>query len=220
MSNLVYVFLDESGNLDFSPRGTRYFVLSGISMTRPFHLNAALEGYKYDLLENGIEQERFHCSEDNTRVRQRVFDIIAGGADDLQIDSVIVEKSKTAPPLRTDIRFYPEMLGYLLQHLLQQPRHRNADGVIIVTDSLPLQRRRRAVEKSIKNTLARMVPRGIQYRTLHHDSRSHYGLQIADYACWAILRKFERGDVSAYNLIDAAMRSEFDIFAGSTTHYY
>ena len=220
MSGVVYVFLDESGNLDFSPSGTRFFVLTSVSMIRPFRLNSALEGYKYDLVEHGIEQQYFHCAEDNARVRARVFNIIAGSLSELQIDSVIVEKSKTGPALTDDRRFYPEMVGYLLKYVLDRPPHKNADEVIVITDSLPLQRRRRAIEKAVQSTLAQMLPQGVRYRILHHDSRSHYGLQIADYSCWAIFRKHERRDVAAYGRINSAVHSEFDIFRSGTRHYY
>jgi hypothetical protein len=33
----LYIFLDEAGNLDFSPSGTRYFILSSITKERPFN---------------------------------------------------------------------------------------------------------------------------------------------------------------------------------------
>ena len=220
MSNVIYVFLDESGNLDFSLSGTRFFVLTSVSMNRPFHLNDALESYKYELLERGLEQEYFHCSEDNPSVRSRVFSIISGGLADLQVDSVIVEKSKTEPSLRADGRFYPEMLGHLLSSVLSRPSHRNAQEVIVITDNIPLQRRRRAIEKAIQSTLAAMLPSGARYRILHHNSRAHYGLQIADYCCWAVFRKYERANDVAYNHFSPAIHSESDIFETGTTHYY
>ncbi len=220
MSDVIYVFLDESGNLDFSLSGTRFFVLTSVSMNRPFPLNEALEAYKYDLLEHGLEKEYFHCAEDNSRVKASVFDIISEGLTEIQVDSVIVEKSKTRPALTADERFYPEMLGYLLKYVLNRPSHRNAQEVIIITDSLPLNRKRRAIEKVIKTTLAAMLPSGARYRVLHHESRSHYGLQVADYLCWAIYRKHERADEAAYGQINSAIVSEFDIFRSGTTHYY
>ncbi len=220
MNEALYVFLDESGNLDFSVSGTRFFALTGVSMRRPFRLNETLDSYKYDLLEQGVEQEYFHCSEDNPRVRGHVFDIISNGLAGIHVDSVIVEKSKTEPALRADGRFYPQMLGHLLGDLLARSSHPDTDEVIIITDSLPVQKRRRAVEKAIKVTLANMLPEGTRYRIAHHDSRSHYGLQIADYCCWAVFRKHERGDETAYNRINSAIRTESDIFRDGTRRYY
>ena len=140
MSERVYVFLDESGNLDFSPRGTRYFVLASVSMKRPFQLNDALDSYKYDCIEYGLEEERFHCASDNVHVRNRVFDTIRGQLDGIEIHSLLVEKRKVSPGLRAEARFYPEMLGYLLRYVLTRPSHAAAEEIIVITDTLPLRR--------------------------------------------------------------------------------
>ncbi len=220
MGERVYIFLDESGNLDFSSSGTRYFVLTSVTMRRPFQANAELDNYKYDCIEFGLERERFHCSEDNQHVRQRVFGIINNHLDNMRIDSLIVEKSKTGPSLRAETRFYPEMLGYLLKYVLNRQSHAQADETVIVTDTIPLKRRRRAIERAVKLTLANMLPQRPKYRILHHDSRSHYGLQIADYCCWAIFRKHEHKDATHYSGIKSAVWSEFDIFQSGTTYYY
>ena len=69
MNERLFLFLDESGNLDFSPSGTRYFILTSVSMRRPFQMNHALDNYKYDCIEYGLEQEFFHCTKDNAHVQ-------------------------------------------------------------------------------------------------------------------------------------------------------
>ena len=210
----AYLFLDESGNLDFSDRGTRHFVLTSVGMVRPFRLYDALDAYKYDCLEYGLENEHFHCAEDNRYVRGRVFDIIGGHLDAVSVDSLIVEKRKTNPALTGDRRFYPEMLGYLLKHVLSRQSNTEAEEVIVITDTIPLQKRRQAIEKAVKHTLARMLPPRHKYRILHHDSRSHYGLQIADYCCWAISRKWRTGERTWYDRIKPAVCSEVEILHG------
>lgn len=68
--------------------------------------------------------------------------------------------------------------------------------------------------------LASSLPSNVMHRILHHESRSHYMLQVADYCCWAVFRKWERGDTAHYDLIAPAMRSEFDIFRTGTRHHY
>ena len=215
-----YIFLDESGNLDFSCKGTEYFVLTSVSATRPFQITGPLASYKYNCIERGLPQERFHCADDNFHVRNKVFTIIGDGLESIDIDSLVVEKRKANPALRPDNRFYPEMLGHLLKYVLDKSMYSEAEEIIIVTDQLPIKRRRQAVEKAIKATLAHMVNVSPRYRILHHDSRSHYGLQIADYCCWAIFRKHERKDDSYFNRIRPAVHSEFEIFSSETNLYY
>ena len=215
MTRCSYIFLDEAGNLDFSANGTRYFVLTSISMRRPFPVYEALNDYKHDCLEYGLDMEYFHCVADNNHVRKGVFDLIAahlGGMRHMSIDSLVVEKRKTGPALREDMRFYPEMLGHLLKFVLPKELDAGAEEVIVITDKLPLNRKRQAVEKGTRLALAEMLPQGMRYRILHHASRSHYGLQVADYCCWAVFRKWNRNKTHYYDLIKQAVRSEFDIF--------
>jgi hypothetical protein len=45
-------------------------------------------------------------------------------------------------------------------------------------------------------------------------------LQIADYATWAIQRKYEMGDTHAYDQIDAKIKTEFEPFKYGTKTYY
>ena len=215
-----YIFLDESGNLDFSRKGTKYFVLTSISMVRPFRFYESLDNLKYELLESGIDAEHFHCAEDNRSIRNRVFDIIESQIGSLQIDSLIVEKSKTAPVLTEEKRFYPEMLGYLLRYVLLRSLHGEAREVIVITDTVPIKRKRKIVENAAKSALKNMLPQGMPYRLLHHSSRSHYGLQIADYCSWAIFRRQETGKEEHYNRIHRSIYSEFDMFRNGSTHYY
>ena len=215
MTRCSYIFLDEAGNLDFSANGTRYFVLTSISMRRPFPVYEALNDYKHDCLEYGLDMEYFHCAADNNHVRKGVFDLIAahlGGMRHMSIDSLVVEKRKTGPALREDMRFYPEMLGHLLKFVLPKELDAGAEEVIVITDKLPVNRKRQAVEKGTRLALAEMLPQGMRYRILHHASRSHYGLLVADYCCWAVFRKWNRNKTHYYDLIKQAVRSEFDIF--------
>ena len=215
MTRCSYIFLDEAGNLDFSANGTRYFVLTSISMRRPFPVYEALNDYKHDCLEYGLDMEYFHCAADNNHVRKGVFDLIAahlGGMRHMSIDSLVVEKRKTGPALREVMRFYPEMLGHLLKFVLPKELDVGAEEVIVITDKLPVNRKRQAVEKGTRLALAEMLPQGMRYRILHHASRSHYGLQVADYCCWAVFRKWNRNKTHYYDLIKQAVRSEFDIF--------
>jgi hypothetical protein len=220
MNRCTYIFLDESGNFDFSPKGTHYFVLTSVSTRRPFAAHGPLDDYKHDCLEFGLDKEYFHCVEDNPRVRNRVFELIAEHLDGLRIDSLVVEKRKTGPALRDDRRFYPEMLGYLLKYVLPKEVEAGAEEVIVITDTLPVQKKRQAIEKAIQQALAKMLPKGMRYRILHHASRSHYGLQVADYCCWAVFRKWQKGETEYYDRIRPAIRSEFDIFRTGTRHYY
>ena len=214
----LYIFLDEGGNFDFSPTGTRYFTLTSLAMVRPFPFREPWDDYRHELLEFGKNIEYFHCADDNKYLRSRLFTILNSLAKELRVDSLIVEKAKAGPALRADQRFYPEMLGYLLRHVLT--RIDPFDEVIVITDSIPHQKKRDAVEKGVKQALKAMLPAGMKYRVLHQTSRAHYGLQAADYYNWAIYRKWDSGDTEFYDAIKLSIHSEYDIFKSGKKFYY
>ncbi len=220
MVNCAYIFLDEAGNFDFSANETHYFVLTSVSVLRPFPWATSLDDYKYDCLEYGLDKKHFHCTADNKHVRKRVFELIAGCLVSIFIDCLIVEKRKTIPALQEGERFYPRMPGYLLKYVLSKAPSANAEEVIVITDTIPLNKRRRNIEKRVQFTLAEMLLPDKKYRILHHDSRSHHGLQMADYCCWAVYRKWEMEELTYFDRIQPAIRSEFDIFRTGTGYYY
>ncbi len=217
---ILYIFLDEGGNLDFSNTGTKYFTLTGLSKERPFEAFKPLCELKYDLIELGTEIEYFHAAEDRQAVRNAVFDIISRHLDQVRLDSLIVEKRKTGPAMQMEERFYPEMIGYLLQYVINGYNLTLFERVIVFTDNLPVQRKRKAIEKAIKQALAHKLPQNVRYNIYHHSSKSNFDLQIVDYCNWAVYRKWEGNDTRSYQIIQTAIKSEFDIFRTGTRHYY
>jgi len=216
----LYIFLDEGGDLNFSPSGSRYFTLTSVLVRRPFPLDAALTELRYELIENGLDVEYFHASEDRQATRDKVFAEIRTALNHFRVDAVIVEKCKTGPPLRADSRFYPEMMGYLLRYVIRGTDLSQVTEIIAITDRIPINRKRRAVEKAVKRVLTNRLPQSARYRVIHHDSKSSVGLQIADYFNWAIFRAWERSDRRSLNIVSSAVRSQFDIFRGGTTRWY
>lgn len=218
--HFLYIFLDEAGNLDFSPTGTRFFLLGAVTKERPFHAYKELTDLKYDLVELGMNLEYFHAAQDNQATRNRVFDIIHRNLAGVRVDALVVEKRKTDPAMRGEEQFYPRMLGHLLRDILGAHDLTLFKEVIVFTDSLPVQKHRSAFEKAVKTTLAATLPATARYRLLHHSSKSNFDLQIADYCTWAIYRKWNTGDARSHQHIQPAVASELDIFKAATTTYY
>ena len=180
-----------------------------------------MDDYRHHCLEKGLDIEYFHCYRDNKNVRSRVFDLISSHIDSIYIDCLIVEKAKTEPVLREDKRFYPELLGHLLKLILPiELDTGNVEKVIVITDKIPVNKKRAAIEGAVSTALQNMLPSGLRYHILHHQSRSHYGLQIADYCCWAIFRKWQKGEMAWYDRIKPAVRHEVDIFRTKSKYYY
>ncbi len=221
MKKDLYLFIDEGGDFNFSNTGTKHFTLSCISKTRPFEAYKVLYELKYDLMESGlIELEYFHASEDRQIVRDQIFKIIDKNFRDSKINSIIVQKNRAHPKVLEDERFYTDMFSCFIENSLKDLNISQYRKLIIITDRIPIKRKRNAVEKGLKLVLSEKLTKFIEYTILHHDSKSNFDLQLADYCNWAIYRKWERGDLRSYDLIKKFIKSEIDIFETDTKLYY
>ncbi len=213
-SKILYIFIDEGGNLDFTSKGSKYFSLTSISMRYPFNSYRTLDDYKYYLLlpSANIELEHFHCSDDNKHIRKNIFNIIQHHINDIRIDNVVLEKSKATPELQKTENLYPFLIKHLLQYAIagHLKQYGTLSGIVVVTDKITKSKQRHATKQAIRKSIKKLV-KTIPYRITHHASKAHYGLQMVDYCNWAIYRKWERGDVEYYNIIKPALKSEFDV---------
>lgn len=173
------------------------------------------------MIDKGVDIEYFHAAEDRQAVRDGVFKIIAD-LTNLRIDSVIVEKRKTAPKIRPLKLFYPRIIEYLLRYPFD-PQGVNVssfDKVFIFMDREGSKTSERgALIKAIKMSLARHLGK-VPYVICMHSSLSHYYLQIVDYCSWAIYVKHERGEHRPYNKVRHLVSSEFLIFEDGNTNWY
>jgi hypothetical protein len=213
----VFLFFDESGNLHFAPGGSKYYFFGALTTRTPVALSHSLSELRYELLAQGVELERFHAAEDRQAVRDRVFDIIRAESG-IEFDVVVIEKAKANPVLHDPARFYPQFASYLLRYVFARYTD-TTERMVIVTDRLPVEKRRRAVEKAFKTFISANVG-SRSYTLLHQASAVHACLQAADYLTWAVHKKWTHGERRPYDQIRGCIRSEFDIFAGGTHYYY
>jgi len=236
----LYIFIDESGNFDFSPNGTNYFVLACISTTNPLVKRDIFLSLKYKLLAEGIEQEYFHATEDKQKVRNVVFSTIKE-LDDFEAHSVIAQKNKVNWSLYEEINIRTKKDGKGIKFSKKQVEEKlyrqlgetlvkwvfrgynehkklNIGKVIIIFDSLFNKAKQEFVKKYLKTYFKKEF--NIIPYIYFHQVKSDINCQIADYCGWAIFKKWEQDDLRSYEEIKDKIKSQFDIFQTGTTIYY
>lgn len=201
----VYLFFDESGNLDFSPTGTKYYVFGALTTRTPAVFTRELAELRYELMSGGLGLEAFHATEDRYVTRNSVFAILEaiGG---FQFDAIVVEKNAVPAQSRESARFYPQYASRLLSAIFGRYSD-PAERLILITDRIPVKRQRQAVEKAFK-TFVRQQLGDRPFSVLHHSSAGHSALQAVDYCTWAVYRKWQAGDRTAYDRIERFVQSE------------
>jgi hypothetical protein len=217
------VFLDESGNFDFSNNSgaSEWLLLTSVATADPSEGVAELYAAKHALIAEGFELEYFHASEDRQAVRDKVFQVIRN-MESLRIDGLAVRKRKLNPAWRVRHEFYPRMIEYLLRYTFHHlgVDVRQYDRVHLFMDKVQLPRREKeALFRGIKQFMARHLG-GMPYQIMMHSSCAHLYLQVADYCCWALSVRRERNEGRPYEAIRRLVRSDYDIFASGSKNWY
>ena len=214
----LFVYVDESGNFDFSPSGTSWFYLTAISTFDPAFGLADWHAIKKAAVLAGIDLEKLHATEDRQWIRDRAFALLGTAAGTLQVDGIAVEKPKTNPALRPPHVFYRRMAEYLLKYVVRG-RIGSFDRLIIIIDTIPVAKKRRDVVGGLKIAIASLLPT-TPYTLAPHDSRGEHLLQLADYCGWALYVARERAEMRPRAAIASLIHSDWEVFATGTTRYY
>ena len=209
----IYIFVDEAGDMDFTPKGSRHYMFNFLVKSRPFQLHETIANYRYDLLEKNLSSghtgrrldiEAFHAHNDNKHIKESLFEIISNFDENkVKVYSYILEKPKVDPDKRKQKdTFYISNLRFAIECLFDQISLNQ--NIVIVTDRLPVAQNKskqiKALKKGIKEYFSRHALNG-RYEIYHHCSASSANLQIIDYIGWAIYRKYEHGDERYYGKI-------------------
>lgn len=215
----ISVFADESGNFDFSrkPGASRYFILTTVACPG-YAVGDALLRLRRDIAWEGHGTDsEFHATTDAQAVRDRVFAILQ--AHDFRVDATIMEKAKANPQTRgSDERFY-KLAWYLHMKHVAPRVARAPDELFVVGASLGVKKKRAVMHQAIKDVVRQVSPT-THFRTASWNAHSEPCLQVADYCCWALSRKWEKEDDRSYALIRHKISSEFDVFRSGRTLYY
>lgn len=218
----LHIHLDEAGNWHFTPRGSKHFILAIAWTFEPEPLAHALTGLRFSMLAEGTNLECFHASPDRQTTRDRVVRTML--ADQRwNYAAVVVEKRKINPVLREPHRFYPKFASILLKFVLRGRVGRDATKLLIYADRLPIDTkdRREAVLKAMKTTCAECKP-GVEHHVFSHPTESNKWLQVVDYCCWAVWKKWEFGDTRTYDQLHPRLQApELNVTSGGdqTTYY-
>ncbi len=199
----LWLFLDESGNFDFSGTGTKYFIMTCLVASRPFFACHDLMDAKYDFFEKGVTMKKFHATEDNREVRLAVYNTIRRHGGRLSAYSIYVDKGRLPESLKEAGALYGKVFEWITSEVLDREVTPATSKVVVVTDDIPKEAKRRQVAKPLKRLLKDFSQKtGVAAYLENFPSESDFNLQIADYLCWAFMRKEASGQDWPYSMVE------------------
>jgi len=217
-----FIFFDEAGEMNFSPRASKH--VSVVAMKVVTGSDTLMEKYwslKHSLfiappddaeIRRRFQNKRFHASEDPQPVRDMVFDLITNNIGQMQVRAVVIDKDNVDTKHRNEEWLYENLYFYLFRSILDRSGWTSAgDKVRLLIDLTEDKRMREATIRGVRS--AETLAAAPFISAVHHVSSFHHPfLQLADYFCWAIYRKYEKKDLRSYKLIKEAVRDEWRLY--------
>lgn len=225
---VLFCYLDEAGDFDFSPKGSAYYLYTALVTDSPLALNNDMMHAKYRLILENLPLSKshqgndyFHASEDAPLTRELAFEAIEKHLDEFRIYSIIIQKNKANPSIRDPKPFFSMIMENLLKDVILYERVvDNYDHICIMTDRVPVQKKRAAIIGAMKRNLKTLLQGKTKYSLTSMDSKSDFGLQAADYCSWALYRSWTNGDEQYRDKIASSVKHEEDFFHNGKRVYY
>jgi hypothetical protein len=191
----VYVYADETGNLDFDgaskPGGSTYFGF-GTAVFREDHGEYLWRGLRLraSLERDGVNLSRgFHAVNDSTRTRVQMFEELRAQVP--RIDATLLLKANTHDPIRQagEMRLYKVAWYLHFKHVAEEVSA-EGDTLYVVVSTLSTKARQAQASAALQDACAQINRRSV---LCVWDAGTSWGLQIADYAVWAIQRRADGG---------------------------
>jgi len=191
----VYIYADETGNLDFDGAsktgGSAYFGF-GTAMFREDHGEYLWRGLRLraSLEEQGVNLPKgFHAVNDTNRTRALVFEELR--AQKPRIDATLLLKANAYDHVRSagEMRLY-KMAWYLhFKHVAAQVSA-EGDTLYVIVSTLSTKARQTQASAALRDVCAQTNRECV---LCVWDAGTSWGLQVADYALWAIQRRSDGG---------------------------
>ena len=215
----LYLFSDEAGDFTFNrePNISRYFIICTVGV-KSLDLATALTKFRHELIREHMPvRDYFHACTEDAFVRARVYEEML--KHDFKFQATICEKSKAQPQVTVSkARFYKYPWYYHFKHGIA--KHLKADDRLVVTAaSIGTKKERLTYTTALEDVVTQSapdIPWIVDFRPCQADPL----LQVADYCAWAVMRKWERGDMAAFDLIKSRLTYEYELWGKGTTHYY
>lgn len=150
----------------------------------------------------------YHAKNDTRPAREDVYRLIAAQAP--RFDTTFLLKANAYRSVRDkgDIYLY-RMAWYLHFKEVARQVTRPGDTLHVAVATAGTKAKKQAFQDAINDVCVGHAPTGRTLIVAHWDSASSWGLQVADYALWAVQRQLESGDDRYMPTIRPTLMSRF-----------
>lgn len=197
---MAYIFLDESGDLGFSKKSSRWFLVT-IAISKDARCIEKIVRKVWRSLRKKYKHiGELHASNEKDITRSKMLHMIMEYSD-IKIMTVILDKSKVYIDLQNQKNYlYNFTANILLERLHNRDIFTHGETIDLIVD-------RKDTKKSLRENFVNYLTNSMNKRRTEkftvvlHASHENKSLQAVDFISWAIFQKYEKGNFEFYEII-------------------
>ncbi|MFH0816569.1 MAG: DUF3800 domain-containing protein [Methanobacteriota archaeon] len=201
MSKALHVFVDESGDLGFSEKSTKYIVMGAMATHEPLKVARIVRRVRErHLCKHRRYVPELKFSESSDTVKAALLKMLAEHEGEMWY--VYLQK-RDIPRLSK----YPEKHMYntlateICKHIVKLPERKIIVKLDKALEKKDRERLKSHILEDMENTLLKLGRLSIDLQIEWVYSESEPCIQLVDFVCGAVFRKYEYGDSLYFDLI-------------------
>lgn len=197
---MAYIFLDESGDLGFKPRSSKWFIFTIVLTNNHRKIEKAIKKIRNGLKKKYKRVNELHAYHCQPIARKKMLKLLSENKD-LKVLCVILNKKKVYVDLQNQKNYLYNYAANILLDRLHNKR------LININEPIKLYIDQKDTNKFIRDNFEKYLKQNftkrgdirvnIKIKPSHTEKR----LQAVDFISWAIFRKYEKGEYEYYELI-------------------
>ena len=198
---MSYIFLDESGDLGFSDRSSRWFILTIVFADNHRKIEKCVKRVHRGLKKKYRRVKELHAYHADSVTKKRMLKLLSEN-EDIKVLCIILNKKKVYTDLRNQKSFlYNYTANILLDRLYNKNILKGNNKISIYIDQRETNKfLKKNFEDYLMSSLAKRKS-GNEFEIRIKPSHTEKCLQAVDFVSWAIFRKYEKSDYEYYEII-------------------
>jgi hypothetical protein len=197
---MAYVFLDESGDLGFSKKSSKWFLFTIAIVSDSKQLEKVIKKVWGHLKKKHKGLGELHATHEKNVTRKRVLKMISE-IKDLKILCTVLDKKKVHVDLQNQKHYlYTYTANVVLQNFYDKNIVNKDEPIHLFVD-------RKDTRKKLREDFVHHLTEKVKgkhegkFSVILHSSHENKSLQAVDFISWAIFRKYEQSDYEFYEII-------------------
>ncbi len=207
---MAYIFLDESGDLGFSEKSSKWFIVTIALTGNKRKIEKSIKRVHLSLRKKYKKMGELHAYHSNDATKRKILHSLSL-LEDLEVICIILNKEKVYVDLQNQKNYlYNYTVNILFDRLSNRKIFGSTDKINICIDQRHTNKfLRNNFEKYLRDNLVKKIN---NFEITIKPSHAEKCLQAVDFISWVIFRKYEMGDDAYHKIIKDKIIEENMLF--------